>query len=373
MRLGIVAAVVLACSSSWATPKPRQPPGNQAQLDEIRDLEKELTQLQIKQATFAAAKVARKLYVAQKKLDGDDAIETIRRKESLASLLHQTGADVEAVALYKELIATAEKLHGAQSREVSMAVSMLNSVYWGEQHWDDVEVNLRRLLDLAKVLDGDQSSAYADVLGQLGAIYNLRNEYASAQRTYEQVLALREKLAKTPDDSSLLGAVGVLASMYWQTNQRAKAIPLFDREIAMVSGPKVSLPLAAAIISGVASTYHYTGRDDLAAPLRKRVADMYLKEIARLEKDKPDDPYLPSMIGMLGFGYRQANDWPNADRWLTRALELDEKRTHFSGWSTVLAEVKRAEGKPREALALLEQADADLHKLSPNTTATRTC
>ena len=362
MRLGLVVALVLCAAPAAAAPGPQPTP---AQKEEIAKLEKELSGLQLKQATFAAAKVAKKLYELDKKIYGEDAIQTIRRKETLAQLAHQNGADVEAVKIYKELIAAQERLHGPQSREVFYALMMLDGVYMTTRDYDAAEAVVRRMLAIEKVLSGEQSAGYADQLSMLGMLFNLRNEYSSAQRAYEESLAIKEKVAKTPDDLALLGSVMALASLYWQTNQRAKAIPLFDREVAIASGPGGNLQLKATVLNGVASTYHYTGREDLAAPLRKRVNDMYLAEIARLEKDKPDDPQLPGMVGVLGFGYRQAEDWPNADKWLTRAVELDEKRSHFSGWASTLAEVKRAEGKPKEALALLETADAELHKLMP--------
>lgn len=364
MRLGITAAaVVFACASAWAAPTVATP--TKAQQEELAKLEKELSELRVKQATFAAVKVAKKLYEAHKKINGDEAIQTLRAKETLAQLLHQTGADPEAIKVYNEVIATNEKLHGPQSREVLYALMQLDSVYWTDMRYDDLEPILRRLVDIEKHLDGEKSNEYAMQLGLLGSMYWLRNEFTAAEKIEAEVLAIHELTAKTPDDPQLISALQSYATLLWQTNQRPKAIPLFDREIA-IAAKSPNLQMAAAFINGVASIYHYGGRDDLATPVRKRVSDMYLKEIARLDKDKPDDPQLPGMVGVLGFGYSQAEDWPNADKWLTRAVEMDEKAGRFAGWGQALADVKLAEGKPREALVLLERAEAGLRKMMPN-------
>jgi CHAT domain-containing protein len=212
------------------------------------------------------------------------------------------------------------------------------------------------MLAIAKKLDGEQSQSYASQLTMYATVLNTRNEYSSAQRVYEQVLKISEAIAPSKNDISLVGPIQGLAALYWQTNQKPKAIALYDRAIAITSNdPKSTVLVKASTLWGVASMYHYGGRDDLAAPLTKRVIELYTKEIARLEKDAPDDYQIPSMLGQLG----------NADKALTRAIEISAKKSGFSGWESTLSEVKRAQGKPKEALALLEQGQAALTKLSP--------
>ncbi len=361
MRLGIAVAVALACSSAWAVPGP-QP--TKAEQDEIKKLETELMDLQRKQATFAAAKVARKLFELEKKIRGDEAIQTLRRKEALANLLHQNGADADAVRLFTEVIATNEKLHGPQSHEVRDALTQLDGVYWGSQNFDEIEPLLHRIILIEKQLSGDKSQAYAQQLGMLASMYWMRGEYASAEPLQAEVLAIREANAKTPDDPQLITALQVYAQLLWMSNQRQKAIPLFDRELA-IAAKSPNINTGAMFMNGVASLYHYTGRDDLAAPIRKRVMDMYQKEIARLEKDKPDSYELPQMIAVVGSSYALEKDWPNAEKWLTRIIEIDEKRSHFSGYLQALADAKLSQNKPKEALALYERADKELRAAMP--------
>ncbi|HEU0031801.1 MAG TPA: CHAT domain-containing protein [Kofleriaceae bacterium] len=380
--LGVVVALCTATGGAIAKPKPAKPPvktapakpgvpapakqPTPAEAAELAKLDKELVDHQVKQANFAAVKVARKLYELQKKISGDDALETQRRKQSLAGLFQQTGDYVEAVTLYKELLKSAEKQHGPESREVLWALMPLTGVYWTQNRMDEVDPIYQRMLAITKKLDGEQSMAYAQQLSQYGTVLNTRNEYSSAQRVYEQSLKIQEALAKSKDDPALVGPLQMVASIYWQTNQRPKAIAIYDRCVRIVEKDTTSMVIVkASTLWSIATMYHYGNRDDLAQPLIKKAIAIYEKEIARLEKDKPDDPQLSSMLGMLAFTHRQNNDLAKAEQLMMRAIAIDTKARGYSGWDASLAEIKRAQGKPKEALALLEKAQAWLAKMAP--------
>ncbi|MBA3455615.1 MAG: CHAT domain-containing protein [Deltaproteobacteria bacterium] len=333
---------------------------------EIEKLEKELSDLQMKQATFAAVKVARKLYEAQRKLTGEESIHTQRRKQTLASAMQTAGDHAGSIKLYAELLQTAEKLNGPDSREALYALMPMVGSYWSQNRLDELEPIYVRMAAISKKLDGEKSAAYASQLMQLGTLLNARNEYSSAQRVYEQSLAIHEANAKTKDDPMLLSGLQIVASVYWQTNQKPKAIAIYDRIISIVQTSKtMTVMMGASMLWGVAAVYHYGGREDLAKPLSKKVIEMFEKEIAALEKTNPDDPQILSMLGQLGMNYRQLDDLANADKALSKAVALEAKRGGFGGWGSTLADLKRAQGKPKEALALLEKAQAELTKIAP--------
>src|SRR5262249_44544247 len=148
--------------------------------------------------------------------------------------------------------------------------------------------------------------------------------------------------AKTKNDISLLSPIQLLANLYWQTNQHQKATAMFDRAIALAQSlPNDNISSTAATMWSVASVYHYGGRDDLAAPIQKKVIELYTKEITRLEKDKPDDIMIGIFYGQLGYIERMANHLDAAEKALTKAIALDEKRTGYSAWQTSLADIKR--------------------------------
>ncbi|HMG52033.1 MAG TPA: CHAT domain-containing protein, partial [Kofleriaceae bacterium] len=331
-------------------------------------LDQQLTQLQLKQANFAAVKVARKALALQARLTGPASIEVERRKQTLAGMLGLIGDYRGQMALDQELLAAAEQQHGPESREVLTALAFLIGPYWAANRYDELDAIVQRSLALTRKLDGEHSMAYATQLSQYGTLLTARNQYASAQQVYEQSLKIQEGLTK--DDAQLLGAVQTLASAYWQANQRGRAVALFDRALAITEKPGTAIMLRGSTLWMIVSLYHYGGRDDLAKPLVAKAIDLYNSEIARLERDKPDDYQLPALLGQLGFTYRQSGDLARAEQAFERVIALDEKRAGFSAWASTLAEVKRAQGKPREALALLEHAQAGLAKIAPQSATT---
>jgi hypothetical protein len=95
-----------------ATRGPRAAPGPangapSAADQELAQLDKDITAAQVKQANFAAAKLARRALALQIRLTGPDSAEAQRRKQTLAGMLGLTGDYRGQLALDQELLATA--------------------------------------------------------------------------------------------------------------------------------------------------------------------------------------------------------------------------------------------------------------------------
>jgi tetratricopeptide (TPR) repeat protein len=343
-----------------AAAAPRSPAAELARLDQ------EQRALQLKQANFAAVKVARKALALQIQLTGPDSIQVERRKQTLSSLLGAIGDTRGQLALDQELLETAERLHGAESREVLNALALVIGPYWAANRYDELEVIEQRLLALTEKLDGAHSAAYASQLTAYGSLLSARGQLASAEQAYEQALAIQEAL--TTDEQLLLGPIETLASAYWQANQRTRAIALFDRALAISERPGTPEWTRSGTLWMLVTLYHSGGRDDLAEPLIQRAVDLYDSQIAALERDSPDSPQLSATLGQLGYAHRQRGDLERAAAAFERAIAIDAKYHRFSGWATTLAEVRRLQGRPRDALALLETARTELARLAPQNT-----
>jgi CHAT domain-containing protein len=355
---------VPAAASPLKAPAGKQP--TPAQKTEIDKLEKELRDAQIKQAHFVSLKLAKRLYELQKQATGEDSPQTRQRQQTLASTMQMTGDYSGAEKIYAEILRAVEKEKGAESREALYALMPLTGVYWGQSRYEDLEPLIKRQVELTKKLDGEKSMMYATQLSTYGALLNIRNEYSAAARVYEQVLALHESIAPSKNDISLLSPIQMLASVYWQTNQQPKAIALYDRAMQIAAtAPTTNPMMRISTMWATSSMYFYGGRKDLAQPLIKKTIDVAEKEIEKLEKANPDDYQVPAMLGQMGYMYRQAGDLANAEKALLRAIAIAQRKNTYSGWESALADLKREQGKPKEALALLEKAKAELIKLSP--------
>ncbi len=334
---------------------------DQAQLDK---LDAQMRDAQLKQAYLAQLKLAKQAYELQLKVSGKDADETVRRLQTLAQAYQIAGDYSEARKAYQQVLAATEKKKGADSQEVEFVLAALTGTYWGQNKLDDLEPIIQRELAIEKKLHGETSLDYARTLMQLGMMYNSRNEYTAAQRVYEQMLSIEETLLPK-NDMQLISPIQMVAYQYWQANNRPKAIALYDRMIKIAeSQPNPTAMTIGGTLWSVAAVYHYGKRDDLALPLMKKVIGMYDADIAQLEKTKPDDYMLGAELGMSGYLMKEMKD-PGAEARLEKAIAFDEKHGRPSGWGTMLADLKRQNGKPKEALALLEKAQAALPKYSP--------
>src|SRR5580698_7762487 len=366
LGLLIVLMVVGGGSASAGAVRADDKKPTSEQIAEIQRLEKGLYAQQIKQAYLAAIPIARQLLEVQRAATGEDSRAARNRELTLANLLQGAGRYADAQAIYDKMLKTAEAETGPASRETLRALGSVTSVYWAQSRYEDLLPIAQRMLEISRKLDGEKSQAYATQLSQLGTLYNFRSEFSSAQHCYEESLAIQEAIPANTNSLTLLGAVQTLAYFYWMTNQQPKAIAFYNRAIAISqTATNTNVMVQASTLWGIASMYHYGNREDLAAPLSKRAVDLYEKDIARRQKETPDDPQLPSLLGQLGFAYRQTGDLARAESTLARAVDAGRKRTGFSGWESSLADIKRAEGKPKEALELLEQAKVATTKLSP--------
>ncbi|MEO6776690.1 MAG: CHAT domain-containing protein [Kofleriaceae bacterium] len=363
----VSATLVSAIALGGPAPKaPVKATATAAEQQQINALQKQMYELEGKGAYVPAIKVAKQLVALETKILGGDAQQVRMHEQGLAGMYSASGDYAGALAIDKQVLASAERAAGPDSRDVQTALMGVSGMLWAQNRLDEAEPYVQRALALTKQLDGEKSIMYASQLTTYAALLQMHNEYSSAERLYEQALAIQEALAKSNRDLSLLGPIQQLASIYWQTNQPAKAKALYDREIAIVSAaPGVNVQTHASTLWSIAMSYHYGGRDDLAKPLFDRSIALYQQEVARLDKDKPDDPMLPVMLGQLGYNYRQIDDLADAAKVFQRVIAIDDKARGYSAYEGVLAEIVRANGHPRQALALYDKAEQQMAKLSP--------
>jgi CHAT domain-containing protein len=374
------ALVVVVCSFAVAMAKPKKGPKppkqdpkaqttkqvDKATEEQLRKLDQEYYAQSAKQAYYAAAKIAKKIYDLQVKATGADSIEAERRKQTLAGVLSSAGDYVGAEKLYGEILKATEKRHGPESRETLYALLSYMSIYYAQTRYDELEPIYARMKAITKKLDGEKSKEYAQQLTQEGTLNQIRNVYTSAQRNYEEALQIYEALAPSKDDQSLVSPLQLLAGLLWQTNQQTKAIALYDRAIKIAESSKdMMFVLKISTIWSTASQYSFGGRKDLAGPLFKKSIAMTEAELTRLEKDTPDDWQIGSLLTQLAFMYRQNNDFVKAEETYIRAIKNAEKKKQMSGMESSLADIKRIQGKNKEAYELLQKAKTELAKYAP--------
>jgi CHAT domain-containing protein len=355
-----------------AAPKAQKVPGAPApKVDpkleaELQKLDNEYSTASMQQKHFAAVKIAKKLYDLQVKATGADSLMAERRLQTL-SIAYSTANDyVNAEKHFKLYLQATEKRHGVNSQEVLYALMMSYGIYYAQQRYDDVEPIFQRMLSIQEKLHGKKSKEYAQQLSQYAGLQQARNIYTAAQRAYEEALQITEDIAPSKDDQSLVGPLQSLGYTYWSSGQQPKAIALNDRAIKIVETSKDMLFITrVATIWTIANQYSFGGRKDLSEPLFKKAIAMSLAEIARIEKATPPDPMLPTTWSMLGGMYRFSDDYAKAEDAYLKSAAAAKKLGYGSGSEAAIAEIKRIQGKYKEALALYQQTKDDLAKVAP--------
>ena len=323
--------------------------------DDVAQLEQQLHAIEMTDP-FAAAKLAGRIYEARRKRAGDDNIETIRSKIDWSSLLVRTGEYAAAIKLDKELLALAEKQHGAESDDVRDRLHSLIGVY--ELHGDDAEPLLQRALAITQKLDGAQSMRNMHELVGYGQYLAMRQQDAAAQQVFEQA----ERIADAGGHADQ-GPATQLGLLYVKTAQYPRAQAVFDRDVArLASAPAVS---RLQRLQWIGSIFHIRGRDDLAKPYYDQARKLGDAEIARLEADKgPAARELVPMLFAVGWMLHETGDDAAADRVLTRLVALQEKLRDPMPAYAQLATTRRALGRPNEALELFGKAKEQMTRVT---------
>ncbi len=363
-RAWLIVGVLAVGSLVQAKPKPRPAattkatPAQQAELDKLVADYNKLTPGQ------DAAKqllVAKKLYALQSKATGPDSPLAHRYREWLVRALEDARAFAEAEPIELRIIAEITKENGANAKELVEPLQRLASAYTELQRFDEADRLWQRIVAVTKAADGERSESYARWLQFYAHTLDVRSDYGTAQRFYEQSLAIYDALPKSSDnDRMIAGNLMFLGQLYMRMNQPAKAVTAFDRSVSVTLGSKDITPFEkTSAMWQPAVMYSLGGRKDLAdAQFAKAIA--YQKRAIAAAEKKPADLTLVYLYSTLGFSSWYSGDFKTADSAYQRALDISAKIKQPSGIEMTVAELRRGQGRNKEALALLEKAKADM-------------
>lgn len=351
MRAWSIVALLVGWFVAAADAQPLPPPNN-AEIDKL-DAEQRANE----KANDVPAQVAtaKKLIAAQIKHSGEDSIYTTRRQLSLSSLLSQAQLWREWVALEKYLVAKAERMHGKSSKEVLEALDRLIGALTMARALDELEPVFQRSLTLSKKVHGENHH-HAYELRRYGDYLRSRGEHVAGARVYEQALKILDATKQNP-----AGELSNLGMAYMQIDP-LRAKHYFDRYIA---NQKQQMPdRHASTMWWVASIYRNAGRLDLAVPLEKEAIAVARADIARIEKTKGKEAKeLDWLLFTLGGQLFESGDLAAAEPVITRMLEIQEKRKEpFINYG-LLGQLRRKQGRTKEALAIFEKERTKMQAL----------
>lgn len=330
---------------------------------QIAAMEAEIRALHTARRSYKTVDVLRKLYALERKHLGEADQRTASTRVQLGAMLLSTGAYREAGQLYRENLAITEKRYAKDSIEVAQALQQVMGVAWMQGRYAEADPLYQRALPIYKKTYGDKSEVYAGMLTGYGSFLTAWSAFGAAERVYEEALRIYEASAKSPDAQSLLAPLQTLGWSYWSTGKKTQAQAMFQRVLAINDqrAPSEAQQRASTVYS-VAAVYHYGGRPDLAKPLFEKARAIYREQIAEKEKANAKGYELSMLYSMLAMMEKSLDNFAEARQALQKAIAIDERDNGGSAWYSTLAEVERADGKPKAALAAIDKAEAYLVK-----------
>jgi len=291
---------------------------------------------------------------------GEDHDDTEAALTRLGILLFTLSDPNAALPLLQRAKAIAEKLHGADSKQVASALNAIGAAQWSQGDLAGARASLEA--SLARSADGGRSRTAT--LDNLGQVLVEQGELSRARQIVEGSLAAREKLYG-PDHPDVAYALNTLGSLLEDVGELATAQAMLERALAIrekALGP--SHPLVATSLLNLGRVRWAQG--DLAA-----ARELFTRALAIDEQvHGAQSPTLAATLANQAGLEERVGNLTAAAALYRRALSTVEKTQGPEGretlWVSVLSSATelrlghRAEAKARlaHAVAGAEKAGA---------------
>ena len=226
----------------------------------------------------------------------------------------------ESIALATRALATQETVHGANSIEVTTALSTLGRAYQERGLYAEAEAMHRRALAIRKVRIPENQMAITRTMLNLATAVDLGGNHAEAETLLREVIDTRTRLFG-PDDPSVAGPMNNLGVIYKVQGRFADAEPLYRRALESrerALGP--DHPSTAESLNNLANVLGRLGKLPEAETLHRRAL------AAREKAFGPDHPRVADSLGNLGIVIDAQDRFPEAEQHLRQALRILEAR-----------------------------------------------
>lgn len=371
LAAALLAVSMTVCAAALASGQPPPPqqtrPPQQADVEEIKRLIQQATQLGNEGRNLEAAEVSEHMVALIEKMVGPDDPRLALMLEQLGDVYHKLGLYAKAEPHYLRALSIREKALGPEHLSVAQSLNDLAELYAAKGDFAAAEPLYRRTLAIEEKGLGPESHNVASVLNNLGELYRARGDYAQAEPLYLRSIAIDEK-ALGPEAPTLTHTLNNLGALHLLRGDFDRAEPLFKRALAITekaNGP--THPDASLSLNNLGALYHDKGDAKRAEESYRRALDIDEKAYG------PDYPAVATELNNLGELYRELEQYDRAAPMYERALAIREKTLGPDNPDTaelidnmaLLAEARgdyvRAEALQRRALATLEKVYGPEH------------
>lgn len=244
---------------------------------------------------------------------------------------------------YHQAVAFAQEAESLDP-DYSDAVSLIGACYARLGDYDRAVLYHER--QEKRAADENDPVHLAVALGNLGAMYYYKGEYAVAYDFLDRAAALSDRKTHTPDTAKLFGNLGMVLM---RLDKADEAVRSFEQAIDIC---KQFNDLAAMV-------WPYNGMGSvLIKQERYTEAREYHQRALALAEEIGDRVMVGVSQMNIGRCACLMNDFVEADIWFNAALGTIERTSFWNGLTLVyehLAEMRLLENKPSEALACIDR------------------
>jgi len=175
----------------------------------------------------AGRQIERALELRRRAL-GNAHPDTLKSRDSLASLYYRQGKFAQAEPLHAEVLEIRRRSIGEEHIDTLKSMNNLADAYRGQGKYAQAEPLLKRTVELKQRVLGLEDNSTLVSMNNLALLYLDRGDYSKAEPLYLQVLEVRRRLLGEEHPRTLFSAYA-LASVYWRAGQTAPAEPLFQQ------------------------------------------------------------------------------------------------------------------------------------------------
>jgi CHAT domain-containing protein/Tfp pilus assembly protein PilF len=321
-RLGVAAVVgaaVMLGTAGAATAQGNGGAEGTAELEEARQLDKDVVARYGEGKLDAAVPLAQRALVLREKWLGPDHVEVAKSLNNLALLYKEKGEYGRAEPLYQRALAIWEKELGHDHPGVAVGANNLARLYEAKGEYDRAEPLYQRALAIFEKAVGFDPIVVASPLDNLALLYQKKGEYGRAEPLYQRALAIWENSAG-PNHPYVAIAANNLAALYVEKGEYERAEPLAQRALAIREKAFGEWhPDVATTLNNLAALYHFKGDYGHALPLYERAVAIRERALG------PDHPEVADSLYNLAALHWASGRLPMAIDVLTRGADAREK------------------------------------------------
>ncbi|MCP3101513.1 tetratricopeptide repeat protein [Myxococcus sp. K15C18031901] len=277
----------------------------------------------------------------------------------------------EAVAQQAQALVLAESTFGPDSLEAASVHEALGATHWSRNALPEARAHLERAITVTREALGAEHPEAARVRQALGPVLREMHEWKAAEQLAREVLAVFERTLG-PEHPRVYDVLNDLATALMEGGRMDDAYPLFERALAIAAKTDGAQSVGAAILhSNLASLNFMKKQFGLAL-------EQYQRSLAIREKlHGPKSPELVPLLRMIGRVHQREEEYPEALPYMQRAVDIlmQESEDSTGHWTYALSDLGGLYlrlDRPRDALGVLERADAGWDKAEPVSANTTT-